>query len=92
MSTECPTCGQMQQQEWMVRQKQYPANVDVHLNHVRDLWRYCRSLYYTTHIKGKPYAEMCWRELPERFRDDCTSLMVREQLRHAIKTTEGAKQ
>ena len=89
MMSECPTCGQIQQQKWMVRQKQYPANVDVHSNHIRDLWRYCRSLYYATYIRNKPDAERCWRELPEWWRDDCTSLMVREYLSHAKEKNDG---
>jgi hypothetical protein len=57
-------------------------NTEDHLNHMLDYWRYCRALYYDTYVKGKPYAEMCWRELPEWWRRDCASVMMNERKRN----------
>jgi len=75
---------QIKHQKLMVRQKQYKINeVEDHLNHVYDYWRYCQALWYDTWVKGRPYQESCWREFPDWAKRDCASMMINKRKRNA---------
>ena len=74
---------QIKHQKLMVRQKQYKINeVEDHLNHVYDYWRYCQDLWYDTWVKGRPYPESCWREMPDWAKRDCASMMINTRKRN----------
>ena len=65
---------QIKHQKLMVRQKQYKINeIEDHLNHVYDYWRYCQALYYDTYVKGSQYGKRritnrlaTWLRLPHQ--------------------------